>query len=678
MLMPVTAGRSGNGPSEARRSLVAGSDQPLRRFLFAVQSSTQMPPSRTLEAAFEALETSSTRPTAYPILLELLTKDAPALVNSLYSRLQQLESSTTAFRALSAMFELDGAQASKLVQDSRDLHQSLIDAARDLLELPKDTRTSVHQERLLVFANLLNSAASHSAARQLLSSLNAEHWLQASATAKDIDNSSNDLRIVCTTTLAKLIIADSSSKSENRAHLSNLTLRLRDALGASSTIHPTTLEGLAILTIFPFSRRILLTDRATVNRLCSSHTLDTPPPSTPGDKTSQTSKIQLQFSLACIYANLTSYKPMASSDEAAQLQRLVSQTSQSTDSTDWETDEEMHTRCQDLVSSGIIDVCDTLVRSSSLTARRKTGVALANLTRVPQQQFRGILLQKGSATMLLNLARQEPTNQPQSTERPHPDFFTAVQGLARLLITANPALALTPTLQVEATTLLALLFSSPEGTLLQTFEATMALTNLCSLSESLRTHFVTSKTEHMPQLDSVMLFDGESSNGHLLCRRAATQLACNLTMSEAGFAHFAGTSDLSQNNISMPDPKCQNRLHLLLALCDVEDLDTRMAASAALAMLTVSLQVCAYLLQSEQTKQRSLDILASLLRDQSSPGLRQRALACVSNIIQRLSLFPQDLQSAISRCGWKNALSSLSGGEAADARPLLLRLSQTS
>lgn len=623
---------------------------------------------------FQALKDPSKRHVAYPRLLELLSSSPDQLLTTLKDLLADAPQIPCALEGLSALFELDAANMIKLVQNEQ-LQQQLHKVARSLTELsPPHSATDNFDARLksqLAFAQLLSTTASQQTARSLLQSLQAEAWLESV-----LQSENEDIRTVSCVALAKLLLSDTANKPENFSRLNDLAEQLIATFAQSDSTtkaYSASLEGIAILTLLP-KVRCLLFDAGVLPKLCKPH-VDTPK-AAEGSFGNLSAHVQNQFSIACIYCNITSYKPVASDTATERLKQLAIQAGAQREQevTGWESDDVVEARGALLIGGGIMDTMGALVRSRSLNARRKTGVALANLTRCSKQN-RGILLQQGAATIFLNLARQEPTGQTSASDHPNEDLLSSIQGLARLLITANPALALTSALQLEAIQVLSTLFVAQESNLLGVFEALMALTNLCSLSEEARSHFVTCQPSNMSTLDSVMLYDDSASKGHLMCRRAATQLACNLTMCEAGFAHFAGDADLSMSSPTMPSPKCQSRLHLLLALCDVDDMDTRMAASAALAMLTVSLKVCCLLIEKKEIRQRSLDILASLIDRSAPPGLRQRGLACISNIIQRLGVFPEETQKRFAASPIQAALKQVSGKEMSDAAPLLSKLS---
>jgi len=112
-------------------------------------------------------------------------------------------------------------------------------------------------------------------------------------------------------------------------------------------------------------------------------------------------------------------------------------------------------------------------------------------------------------------------------------------------------------------------------------------------------------------------------------RRAAMELVCNLVVCDEGFQRFIphpasppSTSPPTTPGIpgTLPRPKrrttkgaAENRVRILLALSDVEDLPTRRAASGALAMLTSDDAICGVIVAVEQKKGNAIAILSRLL-----------------------------------------------------------------
>ncbi|GAA5891995.1 hypothetical protein JCM5296_004655 [Sporobolomyces johnsonii] len=260
-----------------------------------------------------------------------------------------------------------------------------------------------------------------------------------------------------------------------------------------------------------------------------------------------------------------------------------------------------------------------LCLSPSLQTRRLAGTILHSL--VTPQPLRGQLLQAGVARLFLSLIRQLP-----SPFSPSEDVPT-VQGLAKLLITANPLLIFGPTpsspILLEATTALTLpLGASPSDAvgLLPKFETLMALTNIASLDPELTDKMarLTLRDRPIPLLTAVEELQLSSNT---MVRRAATELMCNLVASEPGIEYFepprpAASSSSSSSSDHAPS---SHRLHLVLALSSSPDLPTRLAASGALTSLVWSPLIATALAATPKW----LDMLLALLEDDDA-GVRHR------------------------------------------------------
>jgi hypothetical protein len=147
---------------------------------------------------------------------------------------------------------------------------------------------------------------------------------------------------------------------------------------------------------------------------------------------------------------------------------------------------------------------------------------------------------------------------------------TAAHALSRILISVNPSHVFSASLPVTSAirALVKLLADDPTSdrrNLLPTFEALLALTNIASTDDNARNNIIRLA---WPQIEDLVLSDNK------LVQRATVELICNLCASPTGVAKFADGS-----------PQAKNRLHILLALADARDLQTRMASGGALNMI---------------------------------------------------------------------------------------------
>ena len=346
------------------------------------------------------------------------------------------------------------------------------------------------------------------------------------------------------------------------------------------------LEGITYLTLSPESKAAVSTDDQLLRSLAS---VLPPPPRKPAfpsrDAPTQPDPgapdTAMQYGLASILRNLCEY-PAAQSDEERQLARLRELASADSSSSS-ETTAAIESRCERVVAAGLVPVLvNVAVTTTATSARAAVAAVLLSLITKQDRMSRARLIQQGVVRALLSLAR-------------HKDNLVPLQALAKLLISANPAL-LFPR-PADAAPLMVHLYTAQDADRLQHFEAAMALTNLASLDPE-------------PIADKVQ--DTAWSrvlDNHALTRRANAELLCNT---------------------AVPHRPTHNRLHVLLALC-ADEMATRSAASATLATLTLHPDTAADVLSDKFTNQ-TRSIIASLLTDE--PPLQLRGLAVVANLAQ--------------------------------------------
>ena len=207
---------------------------------------------------------------------------------------------------------------------------------------------------------------------------------------------------------------------------------------------------------------------------------------------------------------------------------------------------------------------------------------------------------------------------------------TAAHALARILISINPAHVFNAALpSTSAIRPLISQLSRTESTAwqLHAFEALLALTNLASLDRNTQDHIIRQSFDTV--VDDLLL----SSN--TLVRRASTELVCNLMASPVCIGNFADGS-----------PRAKHRLHLLLAMTDVEDSATRSAAGGALAMLlSVDLAVVEFLKQD-----KNVEWLLGLCQDEDE-AIRYRGVVCLRSVV--------DVEEGKEKCKGKGVVESL-------------------
>ncbi|GAA5861866.1 hypothetical protein JCM8547_008579 [Rhodosporidiobolus lusitaniae] len=332
------------------------------------------------------------------------------------------------------------------------------------------------------------------------------------------------------------------------------------------------------------------------------------------------------YAIATLLDHLTAFPPPPDADpDAAQIARLkkfaaaAAKKGEPAPTLDREPVESVTARISLIIkhTPSPIPTVRQLCLSPSLQTRRLAAKILQSL--VTSQPLRGQLLQAGAARFFLSLIRQFPTPFSPSDDTP------AVQGLAKLLITANPLLVLGPTasspLLLEATTALTLPFGVPSSVsseavgLLPRFESLMALTNIASLDPSLTDQLARLTLRNRPGVSLLTAVEDLLLSSNTMVRRAAMELVCNLAASDPGVEHFEPPSS-SLDTTKPPSPK----LHLLLALSSSPDTPTRLASTGALASLAYSPRIAL----AFASFSRWVEILLTLCCEDEDPGVRHR------------------------------------------------------
>uniref|UniRef100_A0A182WVC9 UNC-45/Cro1/She4 central domain-containing protein n=1 Tax=Anopheles quadriannulatus TaxID=34691 RepID=A0A182WVC9_ANOQN len=242
------------------------------------------------------------------------------------------------------------------------------------------------------------------------------------------------------------------------------------------------------------------------------------------------------------------------------------------------------------VTSGLVALCKTESDNS------KEMIARVFNALCSEQEARGKVVQQGGAKVLLPLSLNGTAN-----GKRH-----AAQALSRIGITINPEVAFPGQRNLEVIRPL-MNQLHPDYTSLENFEALMALCNLASMNESTRQRIL--KEQGMVKFESYM---GED---HMMLRRAATQVMCNMVQSPDAVKLCEKEND---------------RVKMLALLCEEEDEDTALAASGALAYLTsVSERCCEKMFEPIAW----LDVFHTLVANPSA-GVQHRGTVIIRNIIK--------------------------------------------
>ncbi|KAI4236819.1 MAG: hypothetical protein LQ352_007976 [Teloschistes flavicans] len=358
------------------------------------------------------------------------------------------------------------------------------------------------------------------------------------------------------------------------------------------------IEGLAYSSIQPAIKEELANDPLFLTRV--SETL----------KASQ-SNSSIVFGALTLIDHLTRYLPVLSEEQKRMNELKAYANASKTANQPNPLDEAaaVSRRCKAVVEAGAVS---TFVAISSHLSPASTAVLIAIMLSITQTQaLRGTIAQQGGAKLLL-LRYTFITG---TSGIDHQTRRTAAHALARLLISVNPTLIFpasgNPPLTSTIRPLLSLIADkdhTDEGPrdLLPIFESLLALTNLAATSSEVSD---TITRQALPIIGDLLL----SNNSNV--QRATTELVCNLMNSSAGIAAFADESNAADT-----------RLHVLLALADVEDGGTRKAAGGALAGLTGFEGPVKGILKRE----RGVEILLGLCADEDGE-IVHRGLVCVSN-----------------------------------------------
>ncbi|KAL1311875.1 hypothetical protein AAFC00_001947 [Neodothiora populina] len=315
------------------------------------------------------------------------------------------------------------------------------------------------------------------------------------------------------------------------------------------------------------------------------------------------------FGILTIFANVTAYRPVLTEEQKKMSQlKSYANSSKPTPDDPLDDDAQVTIRCKKVIDAGLVPaIASQPVKTMSAIGLNQFAMILNSLAR--EQKSRGILAQQGAVKMLSQIL-----DRLQGTGAAHEGpYRVASHALARILISVNPAHVFSAVLPAASAIrpLNALLKQDVDAEirdLLPTFESLLALTNLASTDDdSLREAVIRTTWQ---DLEDLLLARNE------LVQRAAVELVCNLVASPQGVMKFADGS-----------PQANNRLHILLALADVEDLATRRAAGGALAMLTEWDKAAEAVLK----KDRGVKILLQMCED--TDEMKHRGVVSLLNLV---------------------------------------------
>lgn len=572
------------------------------------------------------------------------------------NRSPDFEQWTKAFSALTAVLQVDLASFQTILQQHDGVKENLMAAAHETLAEQRIVNEQEKGRAIQALALLASQTAGYTPTQSIARAI-----LQSPGnTAVDLGRANPECQGIVAQTatvvaMIKLSLASPAAGLPDKSNLGQsqsgvqippqaklldlLLVRLHEEEEQqrnSVASHTLALEGLALLSLKPSMRRSIASDsRRLVQSLLRTLQL--------GQSSEQ------RYSTASLLVELTSYHRKTSGEKDLK-ERLkdyakasLRQVADRQEPEDVESDDEIDARLSELMQAGIVQILLGLVKSPSAAVRGTVGKVLLNL--VDKRERRGTIVQQGGARALLTIIKQSRllSLTPQqssaiSTDIAEQDLAT-IQALAKILITSNPLLILGPTSSspalFDAIWPLAIPVVSDDATLLQTFESLMALTNIAGLSIALQEK-IAQCGGLLGRLEQIML-EGDagqdSGQGRTMCRRAATELLCNMVSCDTVFLRYTAADLLQEQKqdgdakkVAIPQP-VQNRLHLLIALADCDDLATRQASLGALATLTIVPTASGFIADSQKRFQVLLGALGA-----EDVGTQLRAIECVKNV----------------------------------------------
>ncbi|KAL8681604.1 MAG: hypothetical protein Q9186_002273 [Xanthomendoza sp. 1 TL-2023] len=497
-----------------------------------------------------------------------------------------------AFSAAAAVFPIVPAPAAALF-----LTEGFLTTLIPLLD-KKNKSVKVEQAAL----NMLSAACLDNACRTAIK----KHCLQWLRLV--VNNGKEDRPGLAAVILAKVLDhtfpgKDTRGKSEQgEIEVNDLVPMFKKLLADSREVNrQSSIEGLAYVSIQPTVKEELVGDRLFLARV-----MDCLKASQPGATTI--------FGGLTLIDHLTRYLPVLS-EEQKKMNQLKAYANASKSAAKPEPLEEstaVSKRCKAVVEAGAVPSFVAIGDHLSPASTAVVVNIMLSLTQTPA--LRGTIAQQGGARFLLlkHTAITGTSDADKQARR------TAGHALARVLISLDPTLVFPPAGSPPLTSairpILSLLTEDQAGisegprNLLSSFEALLALTNLASTPSGEATEIIIRQA--LPIIEDLLL-----SNNPMI-QRATTELICNFMNSVAGIEIFADESKAADR-----------RLHILLALADVDDAATRKAAGGALATLTCYEGV----VKGITAKERGMDILLDLCTDEDQ-DIVHRGLVCINNI----------------------------------------------
>ncbi|KAF2131671.1 CRO1 protein [Dothidotthia symphoricarpi CBS 119687] len=373
-------------------------------------------------------------------------------------------------------------------------------------------------------------------------------------------------------------------------------------IGGDASTKQDSVEGLAYASLQPKVREDLSKSPKFLKRLIETMS----EPASPAN---------ILFGGLTIFVNLTTYLPIQSEEEKRMAQlKAYANVQKPSEPDELLNETHVNVRCKRVLDAGLVPLLIHICKKGSPSVLSQSSQILLSLSKEPKS--RGSMAQQGAVKLLIQIWDHISTTAQNSatgtTPYPPTALPTTAQALSRLLISINPSHVFNAALpSPSAIRPLASQLSRTESSTwqLNAFEALLALTNLASLDRQTQDQIIRQAFDQVA--DELLLGD------NTMVRRAATELLCNLMASPLCIEKFADASS-----------RAKHRLHLLLAMTDVEDAPTRSAAGGALAMLlSVDLAVTELLKQD-----KGVEFLLGLCQDDDE-DIRYRGVVCLRAVV---------------------------------------------
>jgi hypothetical protein len=418
---------------------------------------------------------------------------------------------------------------------------------------------------------------------------------------------------------------------ENKESQDQLVRRFRDMIISDGTHDKQhSIEGLAYASIDPKVKDKLANDPMLLPQLVKAlNSMDTGSAALFGGLT--------------IIGNLTTYLPVQSEEQKKMTQlKAYSNSTKPKEPDILDNDQHVTARCAKVLKADVMPLLVKCSRNASPTSRNLILQILASLSK--DKAHRGKMAQQGAVKLLLTLHDTFMSTSNSATNNNNNNYSTAARtaahALSRILISVNPmhifgssGLSINSAIR-PLTTLLTLDPDEDPPNLLPTFEGLLALTNLASTSDTARDTIIRLS---FPKIEDLML------SNNTFVQRASVELVCNLCAGPQGMAKFADGSAAAKQ-----------RMNVLCALTDMEDLPTRRAAGGALAMLTEWDAACEAVLGRE----RGVKNVLGLCEDESEE-VRHRGIVIVGNLVNAPGEVGKRGREAVKRDGGEEVIRKL-------------------